>query len=307
MDLTLAFITGRHLPQWWWLRDSFAREADRYGLLDMPSLVIVNANARQNSRTFLNQKFTPPKPNIWQGQYRVTSRDWWAVSAAQNTAICLCQTEWICFFDDRCVLLPGYLDALEAAMDGNYALAGAYEKRTGMTVEDGVIRHCGIVVAEDGRGETCRLNGWKTPYPCGGEWLFGANFACPLEWLLECNGVPEICDGQSFQDVQLGLLLQHNGHEIRYDPRAKIIEDRSPELCGPTYRREDKGVSPNDKSHALLAKFNNPKAKRAIHTPGWEFDIRKVRTDVLAGKPFPVPPDIEFKDWWDGQPIKDFK
>jgi hypothetical protein len=251
-----------------------------------------------------------PKPNIWQGQYRVTKEDWWAVSASRNTAICLCETDWICFFDDRCVLMPGYLDALEDAMIGNYIMAGAYEKRHNMTVENGVIRHGGIVTAEDCRERYGLDIKAPIPFDCGGEWLFGANWACPLEWLLECNGVPEIADGQGFEDVLTGLLLANNGHPIKYDLRAKVVQDRTPEFSGPVYRKEDKGRGgpvKDEKGHKLLAMFNKPEAKQAIHTPGFDFDIRKVRADILAGQAWPVPGLKSYKDWYDGQDISTFK
>jgi hypothetical protein len=194
-------------------------------------------------------------------------------------------------------------------MDGNYAMSGAYEKRTGMTVEDGVIRHGGTITAKDGRGEHCQFKKLATPLPCGGDWLFGCNLALPLEWALECNGYPEIADGLGFEDELFGMLIQNNGHTIKYDPRAKVVQDRTLELSGPVYRREDKGrgrgPQVEEKAWQLLAKFKT--AKRALHTPGWDFDIRKVRADVLAGNPWPIPPKHEYYDWYDKQPIKDFK
>lgn len=305
---TIAFVTGRTSDEWPWLRDSLMREFDRYRFGFLPKIIIIQATrTSEHFAKMVDGVNTAPKPNIWQGKHRVTSQDWWAMSNARNTAICLCETEWICFFDDRCVLLPGYLDALQDAMDGSYILAGAYEKREWMTVEDGIIRNGGIIKGRDCRLDYYEQNKLKSPFSCPGSWLFGAIFAMPIEWALEVNGSPEICDGQGFEDVQFGLLLEHNGYPIKYDPRAKIIQDRTPGMCGPTYRREDKGVSPNDKSHALLAMFNKPEVKKAIHTPGWDFDIRKVRADVLAGKPWPLPPNIGYKDWYDQQPIKDFK
>lgn len=314
-SFTVAFITGRKQDEWEWLRDSFLREIDRWGLVVSPDVIVVNPHFPYEQPLFIgsaplgeNQVKTRPKPNIWQGDYRVTQGQWWANSNARNTAICLCKTEWICFFDDRCVLMPGYLDALEAAMDGGYAMAGAYEKRTGMTVENGAIRHGGIITGKDGREEHCQLNKLPTPLPCGGDWAFGANFALPLEWALECNGYPEIADGLGFEDVLFGLLVVNNGHPIKYDPRAKVVQDRTPELCGPVYRKEDKGrgVGPqeDEKAWKLLKMFKN--GKHAKHTPGFEFDIRNMRWNALGNNPFPKPPNVEYKDFYDGQPIKEF-
>lgn len=314
-SFTVAMITGRKQGEWEWLRDSFLREIDRWGLVASPDVIIVNPHVpfeqplvMESAPLGERQVKTRPKPNIWQGQYRVTKTDWWANSNARNTAICLCKTEWICFFDDRCVLMPGYLDALEAAMDGGYAMAGAYEKRTGMTVENGAIRHGGIITGKDGREEHCQLNKLAIPLPCGGDWSFGANFALPLEWALECNGYPEIADGLGFEDVLFGLLVVNNGHPIKYDHRAKVVQDRTPELCGPVYRKEDKGrgVGPqeDEKAWKLLKKFRT--AKRAEHTPRFTFDMRDVRRDALAGKAWPVPQKVDFRDFYDEQLISEF-
>lgn len=306
-SFTVAYITGREESHLEWFRASFAREVDRFGI-DWPCTIVVDARASAPTGTDL---ITAPKPNIWQGQHRVTKQDWWANSNARNTAICLCKTEWIAFFDDRCVLMPGYLDALSHAMNGNYVMVGAYEKHENMTVQNGVIiegdkkdfvagTDCRLKYIEDNKGKV------PMPFPCPGGWMFGAIWAAPVEWLLQVNGSPEIADGQGMEDVLLGLLLEHNGFPLKYDPRAKIIEDRTEGQLGPLYRREDKGISPNDKSHALLAIFQDPKVKRALHTPGWDIDLRKIRADVLSGKPWPEPPKLDYKDWWDGKLIREF-
>lgn len=300
---SIAIITCRQHPEWEWLTESLKREFERIKFAYSPPIILVDAIERGGFQT-------KPKPTIWQGKYRVTKEDWFANSNARNTALCLCETEWVCFFDDRCVLMPGYLDALSDAMDGNYIMAGAYEKRTAMTVKDGVIENGGIVIGEDGREEHCLKQKLINPLPCGGDWLYGANFAGPLEWFLQVNGYPEIADGMGFEDVLFGLLLQNNGYPIKYDTRAKVIQDRTPELCLPSNRREDKGrgtgPQSEEKAFKLLKMFQNPAQKTALHIPGWPIDLRQIRTDVLARKPFPSPPDIEFKDFYDGQPIKEF-
>jgi len=307
-SFTIAYITGRDECHFHWFLDSWETEAKRYGA-DASKIIIVDALFPRDVKLPWVQHLAP-KPTIWQGKHRITQSDWWSNSNNRNTAICLCKTEWICFFDDRCVLMPGYLDALEDAMNGNYVMAGAYEKREEMQVENGVIIKKGFRSALDGRLTHCKEANLTTPVACGGEWLFGANWACPLEWLLQINGIPEICDGQSFEDIQTGLLLTHNGFNIAYDPRAMVIQDRTEGKCGPDYRREDKGRGGPvhlEKSHKLLAMFQKPETKKAIHYPGCEFDIRKVRTDVLAGKPWPTPNrDFPFVDWYDNQPVKEF-
>ena len=76
----------------------------------------------------------------------------------------------------------------------------------------------------------------------------------------------------------------------------KIVEDRTPGQLGIPMEKRDKGVSPNDKSHALVAKLHG--LNKAQHG----FDLRKVRLDALKGYGFPKPwgPAV---DWYDQQPL----
>lgn len=234
-----------------------------------------------------------PKPTIWQGEARITKEDWWAVSNARNTGICLCRTEWIAFLDDRCVLMPTWLQAIRNAMEGSYAVCGTYEKRHNMTVENGVIKNGGIVTGRDNRD-----NG-REPFPRnvdGGYW-YGCTNALPLEWALNIGGFPEDkCDGLSFEDIPFGMLLRNNAYPIKFDPTMKMIEDRTPEKLGPVMKRSDYGVSPNDKSHEVLKIFRQ--AKTSLNS----WPIRDVREKVLRGEPFP-PPSASHNEWFTGRPI----
>ena len=312
-SLTVVLTTARDKPELDWFVDSLASE--RIQLLNFgppphmgPYGLIVDGTDYWLWNRFmtpggLNVFFSHPKPSIWSGRHRITSQDWWSKSNSLNTAICLCRTDWIAFLDDRSVILPGWLDCIAEAMEGGYGVNGGYEKRRHMTVEDGVIKHGGIITAKDSRIQHMESNGLQNPLPHGGEWCFGCNLALPLEWCLAVNGFDETCDGISGEDTMFGLMLHNNGFPMKFDKRMMMIEDRTPGECGPVMRREDKGVSPNDKSHALLARLKG--LKRALNEPcGW--DLRQIRADVLAGKPFPVPPEKEHRDFYDGQLIKEF-
>ena len=234
-SLTIAYITSRSEPMFNWFLDSLSRQVGK----DSAKVIIVDSLKQERPITGDGIVHVEPKPSIWQGKYRITKTDWWAVSNARNTALCLCETDWIAFLDDRCVLMPGWYDCLKQAIRHGYAVCGSYEKRAGMTVESGVIKHGGTVTGEDAR--IGNDNGVvRVP---GGEWMFGCNFALPLEWALQVNGVDQTCDGLSMEDAIFGLQLQNNGFPIMYDKRMKIVEDRTPEHCGPVMRREDKGES----------------------------------------------------------------
>lgn len=299
--ITIAYITAREEPCFDWFVESLEREVNKelggkWGLLR----VIVVDSLRNRRKAFVtvpgNAIHCLPKPTTWQGKERLTKQDWWAAANARNTAICLCETEWIAFLDDRSVILPGWLNAIEEAQKGRYVVAGSYEKRTGMTCISGIIRHAGIVIGEDSREEHRKKVDASIPMNCGGEWLFGCNFALPLEWALEVNGQDEFCDGLGTEDCMFGIHLQNANKPIKFDPRMKIVEDRTPSAITGSIIRRDKGVSPNDKSHAMVDKLKG--LSRASHP----HDLRKIRHDALKGYGFPKA-TWPTHDWYDGQPL----
>lgn len=240
-------------------------------------------------------RHVPPKPNLWQGKFRATKEDWWAKCNALNTAVCLCETEWIAFVDDRSVLAPTWMDAIRDAMRGNYAVCGSYEKREGMEVENGLIKVSGITVAKDNRN----TGGPQRPMVAHGGYWYGCTNALPLDWILEMNGFPEKCDSVSFEDIITGHLLANNRRPIYYDTRMHIIEDRTPEKLGQPMKRSSKERHPHDtsdKTHKILEWART--AKRSDN----DFDIVELRKKILAGGNFPVPSkEPPPRDWFDGQ------
>lgn len=305
MNLTIVYITARARPCFNWFADSLTRQIRRD---DDIRVIVVDLYASAPDRAsdllacvFDRAKFSlslnEPKPTPWQGRHRQTKENWWAAANARNTGILLCQTEWISFIDDRCVLLPGYLDGIRAAVKENYAVFGSYEKRHSMTVEAGVIKHGGIITGSDMRRAFCEERGVKPPMPAPGEWSFGCSITLPLEWTLQINGFDELCDGLSMEDVIFGLMLQNNGFKLMFDWRMVMVEDRTPEVHEHKMRREDKGKSPLDKSHAALDRLKGLK----ISTNPWS--LRELRGKKREEWPLPEP---EIKDWYDGQPISEF-
>jgi hypothetical protein len=303
--LTIAYITTREKPQLRWFLESIEKQItngeDVRIILVSPLWTDYDAASLLETAKFAGCDFkhVRPKPNVWQGEHRVTPVDWWAKSNAINTALCLCKTEWIMFIDDRCVLMPGFMTAVRDAMAGNYIMAGAYEKRHSMTVENGIIKHGGIITGSDGR--TGSLAG---PVDCTGHWLFGCCTLAPLEWWLQINGAPEKCDSLSFEDVIIGMLFQNNGFPIKYDVRAKMIEDRTVSEIGEPMSRSSKEKHPHDasdKAHTLL-RWVNAGAKRSENG----FEIRELRDAIQKGELFPIPdPEVIYKDWFDGQPLSE--
>ena len=300
MNLTIAYVTAREKPMFEWFLDSLRPQLKGESV----KVIVVDRLAPfpDVRRTGdIPIRVVQPKPNIWGGKHRITKQEWWHASAARNTAICLCETDWLAFCDDRCVLAPTWLASVKEAMDRGYIVAGSYEKRQGMVVENGLITSAGgggILSGED-----CRLNQVATltaASRCPGQWLFGCTLALPLEWALVVNGFEEMMDGLSGEDTMFGLMLQNNGYPIRFDPRMKMTEDRTPTELGDGMRREDKGVSPHDKSHAALARFG--RLKRTEHP----WDLREIRKTMLAGGQWPSVDAFPKRDWFDDQPISEF-
>lgn len=302
-SLTIIYCTARQRPEFEWFLDSLTPQIKPGEVID---IIMVDYHAAFDSckrlqstcePEFATVRFFGPikcKPNVWQGQHRLTKKEWWAKSAYLNTGLCLAKTEWVAFLDDRCILTPTWLQSIREAMAGNYAVAGSYQKRTGMTVEDAFIKHGGII-----NGEDPRRRGNNVPVPAPGQWWFGCTGALPLEWALAVNGFDESCDSLGMEDVIFGRMLENGGFPIKYDERMMIIEDRTPEFYEAAVGRTDKGVSPNDKSHALLDRTNGK--KQSTH----HWNLREVRADILAGRSFVVPTEPA-TDWYDGKPLSEF-
>jgi len=296
--LTISYITGREEPKLHWFLDSLGKQIQPG---EDVKVVVVDFFGRSGQIYADWVKVVAPKPTVWQGPHRLTKDNWWSASNSRNSSICLCRTPWIAFLDDRSILTPSWLQSIRHAMDENYAVFGAYEKVTNLVVENGF--PISMDVQPNGSGKDPRETHVKkenlgNPFKMGGEWAFGCNLALPLEWALNVGGYDETCDGLSMEDCIFGLMLQNRGYDLRYDTRMKILEDRTPSALGTPMIRRDKGVSPNDKSHALLAMLKD--RKTAMHG----FDIREVRRKKLAGEPWPAPWGPE-KDWYDGQPVSE--
>lgn len=302
-SLTVVYSTCREEPEIDWFLDSLCPHIHDWEKVEV---IIINALVKPFAirESWKRQKIrsireTAPKPCVWQGEHRITTHDWWAKCNALNTAVCLCTTDWIAFVDDRSVLMPSWMQAVRDAMAGNYAVCGTYEKRTGMTVKNGIIKNGGIVTGRDNRhGDSS-----STLIACNGGWWYGCTNALPLEWILTLNGFPEKCDSVSFEDIITGMLLQNNGFPIKFDSRMKIVEDRSPGRCGTVFKRSSKEKHPhdtNDKTHRILSWAQT--AKRSDNP----FDVRALRETILNGGSFPIPdPNAEYRDWFDGQNLRE--
>ncbi len=299
-SLTVAFLTARRQPQVNWFLDSLDRETGKD--YSNTGVIIISSHPIESPvdvdcilRRRIEVTLKPPKPTIWQGEHRITKEDWWAKCNAMNTAICLCETEYIAFCDDRSVLMPGWLHAIQDAMTGDYAVCGTYEKRENLVVENGELLDWGNLLGVDDRR--------PQPSPRRTKDWYGGSCALPLEWCLKVNGFPEdMCDGLGFEDVAFGILLRNNNLPMCFDSHMKIVEDRTPGQIDGALKRASKPSRTDNirgaKDYRILDIMNDS------FTSGNSFDIRSVRGRVLKGEPFPPPSACDL-DWFDQQPISE--
>ena len=244
---------------------------------------------------------TPVLPNVWQGRHRLTKENWFAASAVRNTGICLAKHDTLCFVDDLSCPVAGWWEAVKRAAAMDAIVAGSYRKVSNLRCENGEI--VSFDDAPDGHDNRLQYNTDATgPVPCGGNWLYGCNLVGPTEAFLEINGYPQICDGLGFEDVICGLMLHKKGWAFYFDRTMQTFEDRELHFVGQVMKRSDYGVSPNDKSHAVL--------RMAQSGDGWhpgywgEEGIRGLRQRVLAGEPFPICQTPQH-EWFTGKPLSE--
>jgi hypothetical protein len=243
---------------------------------------------------------TPVMPNVWQGRYRLTKENWFAASAVRNTGICLAKHETLVFVDDLSCPTKTWWSAVGEAVQSGGIVAGSYRKVSNLRCENGeIVSFDDCADGHDNRYGAGKEDG---PVPCGGNWLYGCNLVGPTEAFLEINGYPQICDGLGFEDVICGILLERSGWAFSYDRRMMTFEDRDLHFVGPVMKRSDYGVSPDDKSHAVL--------NMAIRSHG-RFDgfygpggIAELRRRILAGEPFPIC-QIPQHEWFTKTPLSE--
>lgn len=288
MHLSICTITARAEPHYEWLLEALARQA-RHG--DVIEIVVIDFHDRDARQLLPNPErvqglhqiqVSPPKPNPWQGPYRVTSRDLHAIANARNTAFCLATHPYVAFLDDRVRPGPCWLATIRDAAERDIAICGPYDR------DELRIRR-----VRDGRSI---LNGYVRQ-GCPGIWFYGGNFALPLAWALAINGCEEGSDPVGRQDRVMGSMLVNAGKRITFHPGLSVLMDRKLRQEHP-FPRINKGAGPGDKASELMRRFCS--RTRTEFTP----DLALIRAAVQRGEPFPLhtakPTDL---DWYDSQPI----
>lgn len=336
MKLSLAYITARREPYFRWFVDSLCAQASADDLAQIQVIVVDgklwspdvrddphhpdgdwirladpfyhDLDRRRALEEIVAGRFkymhVPPIPSVWQGPFRVTSRDWWACCAARNTPLYFAPDGWLAYCDDVSVLCPGWLDVVKGAVAGNQSLItlGSYRKVHNLVVENGCVMSQTEPVALDSRWGSGRdmIN-----VQAAGSWLYGCSFVGPIEAFLSTNGWPSAwCDGLSFEDAIQGINLEKKGWSFAYSRRMHTIESEEAHQFDPPPIRSDYGVSPKDKSHAVL--------DAAMHGNGWhnndlpEGGIRALREKALRTGLVPIMRN-PIHEWYSKQPLATLK
>lgn len=295
MHLTIAYITNRRECMVQWFFDSLRREIERYGQGLKIRTVMVDFYAAERHGQFGFDFHVPPKPTVWQGPHRLTTRDYFAMSSARNTSLCLAPDGWLLCVDDLSVLMPGYLKAVRLSMEGGYIACGAYRKVDDLKVASGVA--VSYVENPTGVDSRWRLGNDYVPVTISGGQMFGCSTCCPVEALLQINGWDEDCDSMGSEDYICGLMLERAGWALKYDRRMLTLESEELHHKEISMLRIIK-MHPVDASHSILnLVLSGRRRTGACYYPE---ELREVRKQVLAGKPFPIPTE-PIKDWRDGQ------
>lgn len=304
MSPTVCYITARKNPRFTeWFLPGLARQAEAVG--DSPLVIKIDRFAEEPHEFThgpITVKVHPPKPSVWYGPHRLTDRDWFAASSFRNTALCLCATEHIAYCDDLSILHPEWWQAAKDSAEKHpqHVTCGLYSKIRDVVVQDGVL--VSYTQPVSGIDNRVKLAGPAMEGPCNPRWMFGCSLVAPVEELLKAGGWPEMADGLSFEDCLMSTVMGNNGTQFRYDRRLFTWEDEAAHHEDPEniMVRRDKGVSPNDKSHAALRLAEQTKEWHNYYEGG----TRALREHVLAGNPFPVV-GIPENDWFDGQLISE--
>jgi hypothetical protein len=300
-SLTVAFLTARREPYLRWFLESLDRETGKdYSNTKVMVISTYPIESPLDVDSVYGRKeltIHRPKPTIWAGEHRITKVDWWSKCNSANTAIALCETEWLAMVDDRSVLSHGWLHCIQDSMIQNYAVCGSYEKHANMKVENGEVVDEGEFLGADVRrkfGTAVRTSDW-----------YGGSCALPLEWCLRVNGFSEhYCDGLGFEDIQFGITLRNNHLDMRYDSRMRIIEDRTPSEAYQGALKRASKPSPDPNNKYLAKDYRILEIMGSSTTSGNCYDISKLRQKVLRGEPFDLPCESGF-DWFDGEFVGD--
>lgn len=298
--ISIAYTTCRKNPRIEWFLESLQSQG---GFASDIEIIVVDFFGETRKKILAIQTFikvVSPMPNVWNGPNRLTRDNHFAASASRNTAICHARGDFLAYVDDLSVLLPGWLDAVREAALGNYCVFGAYKKVMGLVVENGSVVH----FQDYHGGDDPRRGIGRKDHAVDVEssMLYGCSFGCPMEAYLETGGFNQAADGMGGEDSLFGICLGKKGWVTKYDLRMGTLESEEDHHKEKPFIRRDKGISPLDKSHAILKMTLQGNGEAANYFPPG--GIRAMRQHILAGGEWPTDQNPQ-NEWYSGELIKD--
>jgi hypothetical protein len=226
--LTAFYCTARKEPRFDWLADSYVRNLNANPNVACELIVVDKllwgfdadtAIRREQLADAVNGRFSyrhvPPKPNAWQGPYRKTKRDFYALTSARNTAVALARGQHVIEIDDCTVLGDQWLYWHAKGADRRIVVCGGFVSWNKAVVENGKVISGEQHPNQDTRGEQMRKG--------FGGWMYGLNFSAPVDALLKVNGFDQLYDGQGgSEDVDCGVRLERAGCYMAFIPGCEI-------------------------------------------------------------------------------------
>lgn len=226
VGISIVYPTQRPEPRFDWFADSLAWQLRGD---DDVEVIFVDGLRSPGRRTELDRvvagrfafRHVAPKPSPYNGPERLTGRNYWAASSARNTGIVYSAGSYVAFIDDSSVVGPHWMAEVRKAASEGYVVAGAYEKRREMAVENGRL--------VTGRIEAVRDSRWhlgddaRAVEVGGGQW-YTSSCGAPRELLVALNGFDELCDVIGGEDWHLGIRLEWSGSAIYYSRRMLTTE-----------------------------------------------------------------------------------
>lgn len=271
------------------------------------------AERRQQLDEIVNGRFeylhVPPLPNVYQGPFRLTTRDFFFAGVSRNTGIVTARHPYVMFCDDLALLCPQWLDQVRHGASHRYLLCGCYAKSKAMVVDNGV-----LISAEHYPGgvDSRMLKASDTGIvPWSGAGLFGCSFGCPLENLLLVDGCGLEVAAQGADDYDLGIRLERTGLKVFLNKNCFTTESEEAHHIEASLPRESKLV-PDDR---LPAGYEGSKMSDHVHLnrlvrekdrilPLFPMGLRDIRRQFLANGTVPIPRGPT-DDWRDGSLLKD--
>ena len=304
VTLTVALTTFRKDPRFDIFIESLLKSAEKWPMILWEFLCVDGMlwydsrrkeELAERVRGRIPYTHVTPKPSVWQGPNRLTSKDCWDACGARNTAFVYANGRQVIFVDDCMTVDEDFLAYHFEASVSNCVMAGGY------------------CIEDTDKKNDHRLDLVKEPTPVAGGWLYGMNMSVPLMLAHHVNGYDELYSGQAgVEDCDFGVRSERGaGKQILFNPLCVVTEysNTHGEVCGHARgpKTPPKSLKLRDeKMHyanefLIQRLFDEPKRFLPL---GNRFSLLEYRRLVQESKELPVP-TWPARDWRDGQPLSE--